>query len=85
MQDFAAIDFETANNERSLVGSVGAIIVLDEETANKYYSLLIKPEPKYYNYWFSQMITTSMPSLRTMDMTSRTAIMPWLMRKRVQL
>lgn len=29
MQDFAAIDFETANNERSSVGSVGAIIVLD--------------------------------------------------------
>lgn len=27
MQDFAAIDFETANNERSSVCSVGIVIV----------------------------------------------------------
>ena len=27
MQDFAAIDFETANNERSSVCSVGVVIV----------------------------------------------------------
>ena len=27
MQDFAAIDFETANNERSSVSSVGVVIV----------------------------------------------------------
>lgn len=28
MKDFAAIDFETANNERSSVCSVGTVIVL---------------------------------------------------------
>lgn len=28
MKDFAAIDFETANNERSSVCSVGIVIVL---------------------------------------------------------
>ena len=29
MRDFAAIDFETANNERSSVCSVGVVIVRD--------------------------------------------------------
>ena len=49
MQDFAAIDFETANNERSSVCSVGVVIVRGGEIVNKFYSL-IKPEPEYYNY-----------------------------------
>ena len=31
MRDFAAIDFETANNERSSVCSVGIVIVRDGE------------------------------------------------------
>ena len=48
MQDFAAIDFETANNERSSVCSVGVVIVRGGEIVNKFYSL-IKPEPEYYN------------------------------------
>ena len=50
MQDFAAIDFETANNERSSVCSVGIVIVRDGKIVDKFYSL-IKPEPEYYNYW----------------------------------
>ena len=54
MQDFAAIDFETANNNRSSVCSVGVVIVRDGEVVNKFYSL-IKPEPEYYNYWCSQV------------------------------
>ena len=54
MQDFAAIDFETANNERSSVCSVGVVIVRDGEIVDKFYSL-IKPEPEYYNYWCSQV------------------------------
>ena len=49
MQDFAAIDFETANNERSSVCSVGVVIVRGGEIVNKFYSL-IKPEPEYYKY-----------------------------------
>ena len=48
MQDFAAIDFETANNERSSVCSVGIVIVCDGKIVDKFYSL-IKPEPEYYN------------------------------------
>ena len=54
MQDFAAIDFETANNERSSVCSVGIVIVRGGEIMDKFYSL-IKPEPEYYNYWCSQV------------------------------
>ena len=54
MQDFAAIDFETANNERSSVCSVGVVIVRGGEIVDRFYSL-IKPEPEYYNYWCSQV------------------------------
>ena len=54
MQNFAAIDFETANNERSSVCSVGIVIVRDGKIVDKFYSL-IKPEPEYYNYWCSQV------------------------------
>ena len=54
MQDFAAIDFETANNERSSVCSVGIVIVRDGEIVDSFYSL-IQPEPNYYNYWCSQV------------------------------
>ena len=54
MKDFAAIDFETANNERSSVCSVGIVIVRDGEIVDTFYSL-IQPEPNYYNYWCSQV------------------------------
>ena len=46
--NFAAIDFETANNERSSVCAVGVVIVRGGEIVDKFYSL-IKPEPEYYN------------------------------------
>ena len=54
MRDFAAIDFETANNERTSVCSVGVVIVRDGEIVDTFYSL-IQPEPNYYNYWCSQV------------------------------
>ena len=54
MKDFAAIDFETVNNQRSSVCSVGLVIVRGGEIVDKFYSL-IKPEPEYYNYWCSQV------------------------------
>ena len=50
MKDFIAIDFETANAERSSVCSVGIVIVKDGEIVDKFYSL-IQPEPDYYSYW----------------------------------
>ena len=54
MRNFAAIDFETANRERSSVCSVGVVIVRDGEIVDTFYSL-IQPEPNYYNYWCSRV------------------------------
>ena len=54
MKDFAAIDFETANNERTSVCSVGIVIVRNGEIVDSFYSL-IQPEPNYYNYWCTQV------------------------------
>ncbi len=54
MRDFVAIDFETANNERSSVCSVGIVIVRGGEIVDKFYSL-INPAPDYYNYWCTQV------------------------------
>ena len=54
MLNFAAIDFETANNERSSDCAVGIVVVRDGKIVDKFYSL-IKPEPEYYNYWCSQV------------------------------
>ena len=64
MNNFAAIDFETANNERSSVCSVGVVIVRGGKIEKKFYSL-IKPEPEYYNYWCSQVHGLSLDD--TMD------------------
>ena len=50
MENFAAIDFETANEQRTSVCSVGVVIVRDGEIVDNYYSL-IRPEPEYYTYW----------------------------------
>lgn len=50
MTDFAAIDFETANNERTSVCSVGVVVVRQGEITDRIYRL-IKPEPDYYLYW----------------------------------
>ena len=49
MKDFAAIDFETANYERTSVCAVGVVVVRDGEIKDSFYSL-IQPEPNYYNY-----------------------------------
>lgn len=54
MQDFAAIDFETANGQRSSVCSVGIVIVRGGEIVDSFYSL-IRPEPNYYA-WFCQEV-----------------------------
>ena len=49
MQNFAAIDFETANCQRTSVCSVGVVTVRGGMIADRFYSL-VKPEPEYYNY-----------------------------------
>lgn len=54
MKDFAAIDFETANQRRSSVCSVGVVIVRDGEVTDRLYSL-IYPRPGYFSYWTTEI------------------------------
>lgn len=54
MTDFAAIDFETANEYPSSVCSVGVVVVRGGEIVEKFYSL-IHPEPEYFT-WFCRQV-----------------------------
>lgn len=54
MEKFAAIDFETANNQRTSVCSVGVAIVENGEITDKLYRL-IRPRPNFYTYWTTQV------------------------------
>lgn len=54
MTDFAAIDFETANQCRSSVCSVGVVIVHDGMIEDRFYSL-IQPTPNYYTHWTTEI------------------------------
>ena len=54
MTDFAAIDFETANGQRSSVCSVGIVVVRNGRIVDKFYSL-IQPLPNYYSYWTTRV------------------------------
>lgn len=54
MKSFAAIDFETANQHRSSVCSVGVVVVRNGKIANKLYRL-IKPVPNFYTYWCTEV------------------------------
>ena len=49
MDNFAAIDFETANFEPTSVCSVGIVVVRNGEPTEHFYSL-IHPEPNYYHW-----------------------------------
>lgn len=48
MQDFVAIDFETANWQRSSVCSVGIVIIREGKIQHEIYRL-IRPYPNFYN------------------------------------
>lgn len=54
MDNFIAIDFETANECHSSVCSVGAVLVRNGKVVDSYYSL-IHPVPEYYK-WFCQQV-----------------------------
>lgn len=54
MTDFAAIDFETANEQPSSICSVGVVVVRGGKVVDSYYSL-IHPEPEYFQ-WFCQRV-----------------------------
>ncbi|MDR1793686.1 MAG: 3'-5' exonuclease [Bacteroidales bacterium] len=61
MDNFAAIDFETANSSPSSVCSVGVVIVKNGEIVQKIYHL-IHPYPNYY-----KLFHTSIHGLRKED------------------
>ena len=54
MKNFAAIDFETANECRSSICSVGVVVVREGEIVERFYSL-IRPIPEYYRYFCSKV------------------------------
>lgn len=55
MQNFAAIDFETANAQRSSICSVGVVVVYEGEIVRKLHRL-IRPTPNYYYRYFTEQI-----------------------------
>lgn len=65
MENFAAIDFETANGRRSSVCSIGVVIVRGGKVVDKFYSL-IRPVPNFYTYW-----TTAVHGLTRIDTDSQ--------------
>lgn len=54
MDNFAAIDFETANEYPSSICSVGVVVVRDRCVVDRYYSL-VRPEPEYHQ-WFCDRV-----------------------------
>jgi len=50
MESFIAIDFETANQYRSSICSVGLVMVENGSIRDRFYSL-IKPNPNFYCHW----------------------------------
>ncbi|MHC5362591.1 3'-5' exonuclease [Myroides sp. LJL110] len=54
MDSFVAIDFETANSNRTSICSVGLVLVENKKITQEYYSL-IKPIPDFYNYYNTQV------------------------------
>lgn len=55
MDNFVAIDVETANNHPESICSIGAVKVKDGVIADSYYEL-VKPEPEYYFRYFTESI-----------------------------
>ncbi len=75
MQDFAAIDFETANNERSSVCSVGIVIVREGEIVDTFYSLVVS--------FLIRRTTNCKPLPKPAGTASKTTTMPLPMQKHV--
>lgn len=74
MTDFAAIDFETANECPSSVCSVGIVTVRGGEITDRFYSL-IHPEPEYYQ-WFCRRVHGLCP-----DDTDSAQVFPYVWEK----
>ena len=55
MNDFVAVDVETANGAPTSICSIGAVKVLDGEIVDSFYEL-VKPEPNFYFRHFTENI-----------------------------
>lgn len=55
MDNFIAIDVETANNEPTSICAIGAVKVHDGAIVDRFYSL-VRPEPNWYIRYFSESI-----------------------------
>ncbi len=55
MDNFIAIDVETANNYPSSICAIGAVKVRDGIIVDRFYEL-VKPEPEYYINYFTHSI-----------------------------
>lgn len=55
MENFVALDVETANNEPSSICAIGAVKVIDGIITDRFYRL-VKPEPEYYFRYFTEQI-----------------------------
>lgn len=55
MDNFVAIDVETANNYPSSICAIGAVKVVDGCIVDRFYEL-VKPEPEFYFRYFSENV-----------------------------
>lgn len=55
MDNFVAIDVETANNHPTSICAIGAVKVKDGTIVDSFYEL-VKPEPEYYFRYFTENI-----------------------------
>lgn len=55
MDNFVAIDVETANNHPTSICAIGAVKVVDGYIVDKFYEL-VKPEPEYYFRHFTEKV-----------------------------
>lgn len=62
MNNFVAIDVETANREPSSICAIGAVKVVDGAIADRFYSL-VKPEPEYYVRYFTEQVHGISPEM----------------------
>lgn len=63
MKDFVAIDFETANQNRSSVCSVGLVFVQDGRIIERFYSL-IYPRPSFFVRWTTEIHGLTMEDVK---------------------
>ncbi len=61
MDNFVAIDVETANNHPTSICAIGAVKVVDGVIVDRFYEL-VKPEPEYYFRHFTENIHGIGPS-----------------------